>query len=72
VQRRIGLTSAVILAKKMRARFPNIKYFLLVSIASGVPCYRLASAVLEIVLRDVVISSLQSNYSRVVQYNKGA
>jgi hypothetical protein len=57
VQQRIGLTNAAILAKKMRTRFPNIRYFLLVSIAGGVPRYRLAGAVLEIVLGDVVVSS---------------
>jgi hypothetical protein len=72
VQRRIGLTGATILAEKIRAGFPNIKYFLLVSIAGGVPRYGLASAVLEIVLRDVVVSSPRSNHGGVVQYDKGA
>ena len=45
VQRRIGLTGATILAEKMRAGFPNIKYFLLVGIAGGVPRYGPAGAV---------------------------
>jgi hypothetical protein len=72
VQRRIGLTGAAILAEKMRAGFPNIKYFLLVGIAGGVPRYGPVSAVSEIVLRDVVVSSPRSNYSGVVQYDKGA
>jgi nucleoside phosphorylase len=72
VQRRIGLTSAAILAKKMRAGFPNIKYFLLVGIAGGVPRYRPASAVSEIVLGDVVVSSPRGNHGGVLQYDKGA
>jgi nucleoside phosphorylase len=72
VQRRIGLTGAAILAEKMRAGFPNIKYFLLVGIAGGVPCYGPAGAVSEIVLGDVVVSSPRSNHGGVVQYDKGA
>lgn len=39
VQRKWGLSQAAILAEKMRAGFPNIKYFLLVGIAGGVPRY---------------------------------
>jgi nucleoside phosphorylase len=72
VQRRIGLTGAAILAEKMRAGFPNIKYFLLVGIAGGVPRYGPAGAVSEIVLGDVVVSSPRSNHGGVVQYDKGA
>ncbi|PVH90964.1 hypothetical protein DM02DRAFT_504481, partial [Periconia macrospinosa] len=37
VQRRTGLEGAAILAEKMHAGFPNIRYFLLVGIAGGVP-----------------------------------
>jgi nucleoside phosphorylase len=72
VQRRIGLTGAAILAEKMRAGFPNIKYFLLVGIAGGVPRYRPAGAVSEILLGDVVISSPRGNHGGVMQYDKGA
>jgi nucleoside phosphorylase len=72
VQRRIGLTGAAILAEKMRAGFPNIKYFLLVGIAGGVPRYGPVGAVSEIVLGDVVVSSPRSNHGGVVQYDKGA
>jgi hypothetical protein len=56
----------------MHARFPNIRYFLLVGITSGVPRYKLAGTALEIVLRDVVVSSPQGNHSGVLQYDKGA
>jgi len=56
----------------MRARFPTIKHFLLIGITSGVPRYGPAGAVSEIVLRDIVVSSLQGNYNGVLQYNKGA
>jgi nucleoside phosphorylase len=72
VQRRIGLTGAAILAEKMRAGFPNIKYFLLVGIAGGVPRYGPAGAVSEIVLGDVVVSSPRGNHGGVMQYDKGA
>ncbi|KAF1955655.1 hypothetical protein CC80DRAFT_549349 [Byssothecium circinans] len=56
----------------MRAGFPNIRYFLLVSIAGGVPYYRPAGAASEIMLRDVVVSSPRGNHGRVLQYDKGA
>ncbi|KAF2466515.1 purine and uridine phosphorylase [Lindgomyces ingoldianus] len=55
VQRRTVLEGAAILAEKMRSGFPNIKSFLLVGIAGGVPRYGLAGAVSEIVLGDVVL-----------------
>ncbi|KAE8873266.1 hypothetical protein PTNB73_02417 [Pyrenophora teres f. teres] len=72
VQRRIGLTGAAILAEKIRAGFPNIKYFLLVGIAGGVPRYGPAGTVSDIVLGDVVVSSPRGNHGGVVQYDKGA
>jgi nucleoside phosphorylase len=72
VQRRIGLSQAAILAEKMHAGFPKIRYFLLVGIAGGVPRYRPASAASEIVLGDVVVSSLRGNHGGVLQYDKGA
>jgi nucleoside phosphorylase len=72
VQRRIGLSQAAILAEKMHAGFPNIKYFLLVGIAGGVPRYGPAGATLEIVLGDVVVSSPRGNHGGVLQYDKGA
>lgn len=72
VQRRIGLAQAGILAEKMRAGFPNIRYFLLVGIAGSVPRYGPAGAVSEIVLGDVVISSPRGNHGGVLQYDKGA
>jgi nucleoside phosphorylase len=72
VQRRIGLTGAAILAEKMRTGFPDIRYFLLVGIAGGVPRYGPAGAVSEIVLGDVVVSSPRGNHGGVLQYDKGA
>jgi nucleoside phosphorylase len=72
VQRWIGLTGAAILAEKMCAGFPNIRYFLLVGIAGGVPRYGPAGAVSEIVLGDVVVSSPRGNHGGVLQYDKGA
>lgn len=72
VQRRMGLTGAAILAEKMRAGFPNIRYFLLVGIAGGVPRYGPAGAASEIVLGDVVVSSPRSSHGGVLQYDKGA
>ena len=56
----------------MRAGFPNIKYFVLVGIAGGVPRYGPAGAVSEIVLGDVVVSYPRGNYGGVVQYDRGA
>ena len=72
VQRRMGLSGAAILAEKMSVGFPNIKYFLLVGIAGGVPRYGPAGAVSQIVLGDVVVSSPRGNHGGVVQYDKGA
>jgi nucleoside phosphorylase len=72
VQRRMGLSQAAILAEKMRDGFPNIKYFLLVGIAGGVPRYGPAGATSEIVLGDVVVSSPRGNHGGVLQYDKGA
>lgn len=72
VQRRTGLEGAAILAEKMRTGFPNIKYFLLVGIAGGVPRYGPAGAVSEVVLGDVVVSSPRGNHGGVLQYDKGA
>lgn len=72
VQRRIGLQGAAVLAEKMRAGFPNIKYFLLVGIAGGVPRYGPAGAASEIVLGDVIVSSPRGNHGGVLQYDKGA
>jgi nucleoside phosphorylase len=72
VQRKTGLSGAAILAEKMSAGFPNIKYFLLVGIAGGVPRYGPAGAVSEIVLGDVVVSSPRGNHGGVLQYDRGA
>jgi nucleoside phosphorylase len=72
VQRRTGVEDAAILAEKMRAGFPNIKYFLVVGIAGGVPRYGPAGAASKMVLGDVVISSPRGNYGGVVQYDRGA
>ncbi|KAG9196831.1 hypothetical protein G6514_003944 [Epicoccum nigrum] len=72
VQRKIGLAGAVLLAEKMRAGFPNIKYFVLAGIAGGVPRYGPAGAASEIVLGDVVVSSPRGNHGGVLQYDKGA
>ncbi|KAF2678090.1 purine and uridine phosphorylase [Lentithecium fluviatile CBS 122367] len=72
VQRKIGLSGAAVLAEKMRAGFPNIKYFVLVGIAGGVPSYGPTGAASEIVLGDVVVSSPQGNHGGVLQYDKGA
>jgi nucleoside phosphorylase len=72
VQRRTGLKGAAVLAEKMRAGFPNIKYFLLVGIAGGVPRYGPAGAASEIVLGDVIVSYPRGNHGGVLQYDKGA
>jgi hypothetical protein len=56
----------------MSTEFPNIKYFLLIGIAGGVPRYGPAGAVSEIVLGDVVVSSPRGNHGGVLQYDKGA
>jgi nucleoside phosphorylase len=72
VQRGIGLEYATSLAERMRAGFPNIKYFLLVGIAGGVPRYGPAGAGKNIVLGDVVVSSPRGNHGGVLQYDKGA
>src|SRR4051812_17746834 len=68
----MGLSGAAVLAEKMRAGFPNIKYFVLVGIAGGVPRYGPTGVVSEIVLGDVVVSSPRGNYGGVLQYDKGA
>ncbi|PSN62773.1 purine and uridine phosphorylase, partial [Corynespora cassiicola Philippines] len=72
VQRKMGLSQAAILAEKMRAGFPNIRYFVVVGIAGGVPRYGPAGAVCEIVLGDVVVSHPRGNHGGVLQYDKGA
>ncbi|KAF2624912.1 purine and uridine phosphorylase, partial [Macroventuria anomochaeta] len=72
VQRGIGLSHATTLAEKMRAGFPNIRYFLLVGIAGGVPRYGPPGAASEIVLGDVVVSYPRGNHGGVLQYDKGA
>jgi nucleoside phosphorylase len=72
VQRSKGLIPAATLAEKMRTGFPNIRYFILVGIAGGVPRYGPAGAVSEIVLGDVVVSSPRGNHGGVLQYDKGA
>ncbi|KAF1345612.1 purine and uridine phosphorylase [Lizonia empirigonia] len=72
VQRGIGLEYATSLAERMRAGFPNIRHFLLVGIAGGVPRYGPAGAVSEIVLGDVVVSSPRGNHGGVLQYDRGA
>jgi hypothetical protein len=72
VQRKIGLSGAAVLVEKMRAGFPNIKYFVLVGIAGGVPRYGPTGASSEIVLGDVVVSSPRGNHGGVLQYDKGA
>ncbi|KAK7178119.1 G-protein beta WD-40 repeats containing [Paraphaeosphaeria sporulosa] len=56
----------------MRAGFPNIKYFLLVGIAGGVPRYGPAGAASEIVLGDAVVSSPRGNHDGDLQYDRGA
>ncbi|KAF1817975.1 purine and uridine phosphorylase, partial [Dissoconium aciculare CBS 342.82] len=72
VQRKIGLNGAAILAEKMHSGFPNIKYFLVVGIAGGVPNYGPPGDTKQIVLGDVVISSPRGNHGGVLQYDKGA
>ena len=72
VQTKPGLSQATLLAERMLAGFPNIKYFLLVGIAGGVPKYGPAGATSQIVLGDVVISSPRGNYGGVIQYDRGA
>jgi nucleoside phosphorylase len=72
VQRKIGLNGAATLAGYMRSGFPNIRYFLVVGIAGGVPTYGPAGNTHQIVLGDVAISFPRGNHGGVVQYDKGA
>ena len=54
VQQQMGLSQAAILAEKMRDGFPNVKYFLLVGIAGGVPRYGPAGAASKIVRNSFI------------------
>lgn len=72
LQRKIGQSGAAVLAEKMSSGFPNIKYFLVVGIAGGVPRYGPAGANHKIVLGDVVVSSPRDKHGGVLQYDKGA
>jgi nucleoside phosphorylase len=69
VQRKIGLSGAAVLAEKMHVGFPNIKYFVLVGIAGGVPRHGPTGASSEIVLGDVVVRSSRGNHGGVLQYD---
>ncbi|KAJ4365365.1 hypothetical protein N0V95_000512 [Ascochyta clinopodiicola] len=72
LQHKIGMSGAANIAAKMSAGFPNIKHFVLVGIAGGVPRYGPAGAANEIVLGDVVVSYPRGNSGGVAQYDKGA
>ena len=72
VQPNIGTNAASNLAARMHAAFKNIKYFLVVGIAGGVPFYGLPGAQSQIVLGDVVVSRPTSKYGGVIQYDFGA
>ena len=63
---RQGSTSATIAAQQTMAKFPRIKYILLVGTAGGVP-----SDKNDIRLGDVVISFPHGKYGGVVQYDFG-
>ncbi|USP74567.1 hypothetical protein yc1106_01841 [Curvularia clavata] len=68
VPTKMGLSNTAILAAKMSAGFPNIKYFLVVGVAGGVPHYGTG----EIVLGDVVVSYPRRKHGGVIQYDEGA
>ena len=53
----------------MRRACLNIKFFLVVGIGGGVLCYGLAGDINTIGLGDIVVSSLQGNYSGVFTYD---
>ncbi|KZM25280.1 uncharacterized protein EKO05_0001793 [Ascochyta rabiei] len=72
LQHKIGLNGAANIAARMSAGFPNIKHFVLVGIAGGVPRYGVAGNASEMVLGDVVVSSPRGNSGGVAQYDKGA
>jgi nucleoside phosphorylase len=63
---RQGHTSAAVAAQQTMAKFPSIKYILLVGIAGGVP-----SDKNDIRLGDVVVSFPDGKYGGVVQYDFG-
>lgn len=72
VQPRIGTQAASDLAARMHEAFKNIRYFLVVGIGGGVPCYGSPGAQSQIVLGDVVVSRPTGNYGGVIQYDLGA
>lgn len=72
VQPKMGTDAASALAARMHAAFKNIKYFLVVGIGGGVPCYGSPGALSQIVLGDVVVSSPRGFYGGVFRYDFGA
>lgn len=72
VQPNIGTNAASDLAARMHAAFKNIKYFMVVGIAGGVPFYGSPGAQSQIVLGDVVVSRPMGKYGGVIQYDFGA
>ena len=72
VQPKMGTDAASALAARMHAAFKNIRYFLVVGIGGGVPCYGSPGALSQIVLGDVVVSSPRGLYGGVIRYDLGA
>jgi nucleoside phosphorylase len=68
----LGITHASKLADRMKNKFKNLRFFLVVGIGGGVPSYGRPGAKEQIVLGDVVVSYPRGNHGGVVQYAKGA
>ena len=61
----IGMGSAAIVATKMRAKFPNIRFGLMVGIGGGVPNDK------DVRLGDIVVSQPYGGHGGVIQYDFG-
>jgi len=61
----IGLCSAAMVATKMRAKFPNIRFGLMVGIGGGVPNDK------DVRLGDIVVSQPYGGHGGVIQYDFG-
>jgi nucleoside phosphorylase len=72
IQSKMGTSAAADLAARMRRACPNIKFFLVVGIGGGVPCYGPAGDINTMVLGDVVVSSPRGNHGGVFTYDTGA
>jgi ankyrin repeat protein/nucleoside phosphorylase len=61
----LGTSSAATVATKMHAKFPNLRFILMVGVGGGVPTTK------DVRLGDVVVSQPSAGYGGVVQYDFG-